>query len=168
MPMTSQFLPTSSVRGVRLALLCGIPMLVLAYFVVPFFGAALSLAIPITTHAARRQLWRNTSSTSSAAWSWLAWVGLWWPGVLTLFGPFQATEEGGGIDVATAWLVMPLCGPASLSGILLPAVAASVTALGGLLGVLMTRRPWPWVAALWLAPWIYHGVFSLIDPPWLC
>ena len=153
----------------RPAILSGITVLVLVSFVVPVFGSMLSFALPIATHAARNHLWRQASSAASSAWSWIAWAGLWWPGILSIFAPFDGAEgEGGGMVVSTIWLVMPLCAPVGLAPVLLPAVAVALTSLLGLLSATAMQRAWPWVAALWLAPWVHHVVFSLVGPEYIC
>lgn len=102
-------------------------------------------------------------------WSWIAWAGLWWPGVLSIFAPFDGTEsEGGGMVVSTIWLLIPLCAPTGTAAWVLPAVAVAATALVGLLSAVSTRRVWAWVAAMWLAPWVHHLVFSLLGPEYIC
>jgi hypothetical protein len=140
-----------------------IPMLVLIYFAVPFVGVGVSVGIPLATHLDRHRLWPETSRTSSSAWSFLAWVGLLWPGVLSVFNVLP-----GGMQVATMWLLIPLCGPNSILAFVLPTLAAVVVSFVGLLGSVAMRRPWAWVAALWLAPWVYHLVMSLLGPVWAC
>jgi uncharacterized membrane protein YeaQ/YmgE (transglycosylase-associated protein family) len=70
--------------------------------------------------------------------------------------------------VFTIWLVLPLCGPAGLASVLLPAVGVTVTALVGLLGASATQRVWPWVVVLWLAPSVHHLVTSLIGAEYIC
>lgn len=153
----------------RPGVLAGITLLVLVSFVVPFFGVVISLALPFATHAARHQLWRKASTAASLGWSWIAWAGLWWPGLLSIFAPFDGSEgEGGGMVVSTIWLVIPLCAPAGLAAVLLPAVAVAAISLTGLLGATATERVWAWVAALWLAPWVHHAVFSLVGPEYIC
>jgi hypothetical protein len=71
----------------------------------------------------------------------------------------------GGLDV---WLAMPLCAPDSLNALLLPALAAAVTCLAGLLGAVAIRRGWMWVAAAWLAPWAHQLIFSQIPHEFFC
>lgn len=144
-------------------------MLVFIAYALPFFGFFASMCVPLLTHAARRYLWPETPSAYSIAWSVMAWVGLWLPAVLSFFTPALAgPEEGGGFEVSTMWLVIPLCAPDSLNALLLPALAAAVTCLAGLLGTVATRRGWPWLAAAWLAPWVHHLVFAQIPHEFVC
>ena len=167
--MTPSSSPGLRARSTQTVALGGITVLVLIAFVVPFLGLAISLSLPFATHAARRYLWRDSSATASKVWSWVAWTGLWWPGVLSLFAPFGGSEgEGGGLVVSTIWLVIPLCMPAGVAPILLPAALVAVLSLAGLLGAATARRAWPWAAALWLAPWAHHLVFSLVGPEYIC
>ena len=167
--MTASPPPTWTARLALPGVLVGLTLLTLVSFVVPFFGLLISFALPVATHAARRLLWRKQSTAASAAWSWIAWAGLWWPGVLSIFAPFGGSEgEGGGMVVSTIWLVIPLCGPVGIAAVVLPAVAVAATALVGLLGAAATQRVWAWVAALWLAPWVHHAVYSLLGPDYIC
>jgi len=153
----------------RPGILSGLTLLVLVSFAVPVFGSLLSLVLPVTTHAARHLLWRRTSDAASSAWSWIAWAGLWWPGVLSIVAPFDGSDgEGGGMVLSTLWLVIPLCGPVSLAAVLLPALAVAVTSLVGLLAATATHRVWPWVTALWSAPWVHHAVYSVVGPEYIC
>ena len=165
--MTASPPPTWMARLARPGVIVGITLLALISFAVPFFGVLISFALPLATHAARRLLWHKESTSS--AWSWIAWAGLWWPGVLSIFAPFGGSEgEGGGMVVSTVWLVLPLCGPEGLAAVVLPALAVDATALVGLLGAVVTHRAWAWVAALWLAPWVHHLVYSGLGPEFVC
>ena len=167
--MTTSPPPSRTARLARPGVVLGITLLVLACFLVPFFGVLTSVVLPLATHAARRQLWPKESTGASSAWSWIAWAGLWWPGVLSIFAPFDWSEgEGGGLVVSTVWLVMPLCGPVGIAAVVLPAVAVAATSLIGLLGAAATQRVYTWVAALWLAPWVHHAVYSLLGPEYIC
>ena len=150
-------------------MLCGIAGLVFVAYAVPFLGFLASLCLPFVTHKARRWLWPEATSGLSIAWSVMAGVGLWLPGLLSLFTPMLAgSEEGGGFEASTLWLVMPLCAPDNLAAVLLPALAAAVTCLAGLLGAVATRRGWPWVAAAWLAPWVHQLVFTQFPHEFIC
>ena len=155
--------PTPS--AARAGVLFGITMLVLIAYGLPFFGLLASLCVPLATHASRRHLWPEASTTSSLVWSLTAWAGLWLPGLVDLFTPaFHAA----GVEVSTTWLIIPLCAPSELSAVLLPALAAAVTCLAGLLGAVATRRGWPWVVAAWLAPWVHYLTLSWIPHHFFC
>lgn len=143
----------------------GIALLVLIAYALPFFGFLASLCLPFVTQTYRRHLWSKASSTYSMAWSLLAWAGLWLPGLVHFFTP--AFYEVG-VEVSIAWLIIPLCEPIGLNAVLVPASAAAVTCLVGLLGAVATRHAWPWVAAAWLAPWVHYLVFSQIPHEFLC
>jgi hypothetical protein len=147
----------------------GIAMLVLMAYALPLFGPLASLCLPFVTHASRRHLWPDASNTQSITWSLLAWAGLWLPGLLSVFTPVFAGSEGdGGLEISTVWLVIPLCAPDSLNAVLLPALAAAVICLAGLLVTVATRRGWLWVAAAWLAPWVHYLVFTQIPHEFFC
>lgn len=147
----------------------GVALLVFITYALPFFGLLASLSLPLVTHRARRYLWPETPSGYSIAWSVMALVGLWLPGLLTISTPMLAgPEEGGGWEVSTLWLVIPLCAPDNLNAVLLPALAATATCLAGLLGAAATRRGWPWVVAAWLAPWAHQVVFAQIPHEFFC
>jgi hypothetical protein len=141
--------------------LLGIIGLVFLSFAAPFFSVAVSLCLAFVTHACRDHLWPKASSTSSLTWSLIAWLGLWLPGplLLSIFG----------FEPSIVWLVIPLCSPDGLNAVLLPALAVAVTCFAGLLGTVITRRAWPWVATAWLAPWVHHVVFSQTAAHgWVC
>lgn len=153
----------------RIGVLLGVAMVVFIAYALPFVGFLASLCLPFVTHASRRHLWPAAPKGHSIAWSVLALVGLWLPALLSVFTPmFAGSEEGGGVDASTLWLVIPLCVPDSLNALLLPALAAAVTGLAGLSGAVATRRGWLWVAAAWLAPWAHQLVFSQIPSEFLC
>ena len=158
----------SSARMARTAVVGGIALLVLFAYALPFLGFLASLSIPVVTHKARRYLWPETPRDQSIAWSVVAWAGLWLSGLVSLFAPAISGTEDGGFEASTLWLVMPLCAPDSLNAVLLPALAAAVTCLAGLLGAVVTRRAWPWVAGAWLAPWVHYLVFAQIPHEFIC
>ena len=156
-------LRNSSERLARTGVVCGVALLVFIAYALPLLGFLASMCIPFLTHKARRHLWPETLRDQSIAWSVVAWVGLWLSGLISTIAPVLAGPgEGGGFEASTLWLVMPLCAPDSLNAVLLPALAAAVTCLAGLLGAVATRRAWPWVAAAWLAPWVHYLVFAQI------
>ena len=160
------FLPRNpSARLAQTGLVFGIAMLVLIAYAMPFVGLLTSLCLPFVTHTSRRHLWPEASNTYSIVWSLLAWAGLWLPGLVDFFTPaFYAA----GVEVSTTWLIIPLCGPTGLSAVLVPALAAAVTCLAGLLGAVVTRRGWSWVVAAWLAPWVHYLVFSQLPHEFFC
>lgn len=167
--MTLSLPRNPSARLARAGVIFGLAMLVLIAYALPFFGLLASLCLPFVTHASRRHLWPDASNTHSITWSLLAWVGLWLPGLLSVFTPVFAGSEGdGGLEVSTVWLVIPLCAPDSLNAVLLPALAAAVTCLAGLLVTVAARWGWPWVAAAWLAPWVHYLVFTQIPHEFFC
>lgn len=149
----------------RTAVVLGLVLVVLVAYALPFFGLLASVGLPLVTHASRRHLWPQASTACSMVWSLLAWVGLWLPGLVDLFTPaFHAA----GIEVSTTWLIIPLCAPSGFHAVLVPALAAAVTCLAGLLGAVATRRGWTWVAGAWLAPWVHSLVFSQLPHEFLC
>ena len=168
--MAPSVLSNPSARVARAGVLFGITMLVFVAYALPFFGLLASLSLPFVTHTARRYLWPEAPSGYSIAWSLMAWAGLWLPSMLSIFTPVfgGSGAGGGGLEVSTVWLVVPLCAPVSLNAVLLPALAAAVISLAGLLGAVTTRRGWPWIAAAWLAPWVHQLVFTQIPHQFLC
>ena len=167
--MTLSLLRNPPARVARAGVLLGVMMLVFIAYALPFFGLFASLGIPFVTHSSRRSLWPQASDTSSKAWSVLAWAGLWLPALLSFFTTvFAGSEEGGGLEASTLWLVMPLCAPDSLNALLLPAVAAAVTCLAALSGAVATGRGWLWVAAAWLAPWVHQLAYSQVPNDFFC
>ncbi len=148
---------------------CGIAVLVFIAYTLPFLGFFASLSLPFVTHAARRYLWPEAPRALSIAWSLLGWAGLWLPALLSTYALVSTgSEEGGGFEVSTVWLLMPLCAPDSLNAVLLPALAAAAACLAGALGTTATRRGWPWVAAAWLAPWVHYLVATRIPGDFFC
>ena len=167
--MTPSPLRTQPARLAQAGLLCGVAMMVFIAYALPVFGFLASMGLPFMTHKARRYLWPQTSRGSSLAWSVMAWAGLWVSGLLSTFATvLDGPGEGGGFEVSTQWLVIALCAPDSLNAVLLPALAAAVTCLAGLLGAVTTRHAWPWVAAAWLAPWVHYLVFAQIPNEFFC
>ena len=103
----------------------GIAVLVFTAYAVPMLGFLASLSLPFVTHAARRYLWPAATRAYSVVWSLMGWAGLWLPALLSVVTLVSAgSEEGGGLEVSTVWLVLPLCSPDSLNAVLLPALAA--------------------------------------------
>ena len=149
----------------RTGIVVGIALVVLIAYALPLFGLLASLCLPLATHASRRHLWHEASITSSVVWSLVAWAGLWLPGLVDLFTPaFSAA----GVEVSITWLIIPLCAPSGLNAVLLPALAAALTCLAGLLAAVATRRGWPWVVAAWLAPWVHYLALSWISHDFFC
>ncbi|MBA2560617.1 MAG: hypothetical protein H0V07_12185 [Propionibacteriales bacterium] len=160
------FLPRHpSARSARTGVVFGIAVLVLIAYAVPFFGLLASLCLPFVTHTSRRHLWPEASNTYSIVWSLLAWAGLWLPGLVDFFTP---AFDAAGMEVSTTWLIIPLCAQTGLSAVLVPALAAAVTCLAGLLGAVVTRRGWSWVVASWVAPWVHYLVLSQLPHEFFC
>ena len=147
------------------ALVIGIVSVAAAAYAVPFWGPMASLLLIALTHGARRLLWPSASEARSAIVSVVAWVGLWLPGLLDLFTPLL---HEAGVSSSTTWLTLPLCGPERLADHFLPAAAATGVCLLGLLVAALTRRPWPWVVAAWLAPWAHLAAFSSTSNAIVC
>ena len=167
--MTLPLLRNPSTRPARIGVPLGIAVLVFIAYALPLLGFLASLSLPFVTHAARRYLWPEATSAHSMVWSLMGWAGLWLPALLSILTlVFAGSEEDGRLEVSTIWLVMPLCSPESLNAVMLPALAAAVTCLAGLLGAVASRRGWPWVAAAWLAPWVHYLVFTQIPHEFFC
>ena len=154
-----------SARQARSGVAFGIAALVLVGYATPLLGPLVCLGLPFLTHSLRRRLWPEASIGRSIAWSLLAWVGLWLPG---LVGLFTQVFSPAGVEVSTSWLLIPLCAPQNIGAVLLPAMAAALTCLAGLMGAVRTRRGWWWVAAAWLAPWVHSLVFSRLPHEFFC
>ncbi len=146
----------------------GIAVVVFLAYALPLLGFLASLSLPFLTHAARRHLWPEARPASSIAWSLMGWAGLWAPALLGLVAGMVTAPEDGGSAVSTMWLVIPLCTPDGLLAVLLPALAAAVTCLAGLLGAVATRCGWTWVAAAWIAPLAHDLVLNQISHNFLC
>ena len=167
--MTMSVPQDPSTHRARVGVSLGIAVLVLTAYALPVLGFLASLSLPFVTHAARRHLWPAATRASSVMWSLLGWAGLWLPALLSVVTLVSAgSEEGGGLEASTVWLVLPLCSPNSLDAVLLPALAAAATCLVGLLGTVASRRGWPWVAAAWLAPWVHYVVFVQMPHDFFC
>lgn len=130
-----------------------------ATYAVPFLGFPLSLGLPVLTYRVRRFLWPSVTDRASRVCSVLAWVGLWLPALVDFFTPWFYAN---GMAVSTSWLLIPLAGPDSIDAVLMPALAATGVIMLGLLLSAVIRRPWPWVLAAWLAPWVHQFMLSLI------
>lgn len=143
----------------------GLVLIVATAYALPLLGLLFSVVLPLATHASRRHLWPDASQGLSLIWSLLAWAGLWLPGFIDLFTPVFVTA---GAEVSTTWLIIPLCAPSGSAAVLIPALAAAVCCLAGLLGALATRTGWLWVAGAWLAPWVHSLVFSQVPHEFFC
>lgn len=157
--------PKSPESRARSGVVLGLALLVLIAYALPFLGLLFSLVLPLATHRYRRHLWPEASNASSLAWSLLAWAGLWLPGLVDFVTP---VFDAAGIEVSTTWLILPLCAPSDSGAVLIPALAAAVVCLVGLLGTLTTRNGWAWVAGAWIAPWVHSLVFSQLSHDFLC
>lgn len=147
---------TSPARSAGSIVLLAVP--VLLAFSIPLLGVIASLLLlPLIAHRVRRRLWPLSSTRATIAWSVAALVGLWLPALLTLFS--QGAIPVGG---ATVWLLIPLCAPAQLSTLIVPALAATATVLAGAGVSALSRHPWPWVVGAWMAPMAY-----LVTSQWL-
>jgi hypothetical protein len=83
-------------------------------------------------------------------------------------GPFTPLFYRAGMSSSTFWLLIPLCGPDNRIALLVPAAAATGVCLLGLAMARVSRRPWPWVVAAWLAPWAHLVAFSQVPHPFSC
>ena len=147
---------TTAITAVATALV--VFLVVAMSYGAPFLGAQISLVLFFFPAMLGPRVWQTTKR-ASWAWSGAAWLGLWLPALVGFFTPFF---------ISTTWLLIPLCGPDSNAALFLPALAAAAICLPGALASMLTRRPWPWVAAAWLAPWIHQLVFSLIPSEFIC
>jgi hypothetical protein len=132
---------------------------------VPFFGPLISLTLPIITLRLRRPLWGSTPWTISSLSSWLAWVGLWLPALLSLATPLFYFAN---LNSSTGWLILPLCGPESTTAWVVPPLASAAVCAGGATAGARVGRSWPWVIAAWLAPWAHQLVQQLMPHRFIC
>jgi hypothetical protein len=163
--MTTPHAPAPPTTRARAGVFAGAVLLALLTYAAPFYGVALSLALPVVTHLGRRQLWPAASRRTSLLCSLLAWVGLWLPAIADFSTPLF---HEAGFQVSTTWLMIPLGGPDILTAWFVPAVAAAAVCALGLVGAMVNGRPWAWLAAAWLAPWVHLGVFSLMPTEFVC
>jgi hypothetical protein len=164
-PMTTPHAPAPPTTRARAGIFAGAVLLALLTYAAPFFGFVLSLALPVVTHRGRRYLWPSTSRRTSLVCSLLAWVGLWLPAIVDFSTPLFYEA---GLQVSTSWLIIPLCGPDSPAAWFVPAVAAATVCALGLAAAMAHRRPWAWLAAAWLAPWVHYAAFSLMATEFVC
>jgi hypothetical protein len=145
-------------------MLAGMVAIAVATYLVPFFGFPLSVLLPVLAHQARRRLWPAVSPRTSVVCSILAGVGLWWPAVVDMGGAFIGWSPfyDRDIEISTSWLLLPLGGPDNGAAWLWPALAAAGVIVLGLALSALVRRPWPWVLAAWVAPWVHLLVISQI------
>lgn len=163
--MKITFLRNPSAHLAQTGAAFGVAMVVFIAYSMPLIGFLASLCLPFATHTLRRYLWPEASNAHSMSWSVLAWAGLWLPG---LVGIFTSAFNDAGVDISTTWLIIPLCAPTGISTVLVPALAAAVTCLVGLLAAAKTRRGWLWVVAAWLTPWVHYLVFSELPHEFFC
>lgn len=149
----------------RAGVFAGAVLLALLTYAAPFYGVALSLALPVVTHLGRRHLWPDACRRTSLVCSLLAWVGLWLPAIVDFSTPLFYNA---GIQISTSWLLIPLCGPDSRAAWFVPAAAAATVCALGLAVAMAQRRPWAWLAAAWLAPWAHYAVLSLMSTEFIC
>lgn len=167
--MTLSVMPTKPPRLAWTGVSCGIAVVVFVAYATPFVGFLASMSLPFVTHTARRHLWPEASPARSIIWSLMAWIGLWLPALVSLVVLVSiGSEVGDGFEISTMWLVMPLCAPDTLNALLLPAAAAAVTCLAGLLGAAATRSGWLWIAAAWVAPWVHFLISTQIPHGFFC
>ena len=150
--------------GAYVAMLAGMVAVAVVTYLVPFFGFPLSVLLPVLTHQARQRLWPTVSDRTSVVCSVLAWVGLWWAAVVDMGGAFIGWSPfyDRGIEISTSWLLLPLAGPDNGAAWLWPPLAAAGVMVLGLAMSALVRRPWPWVLAAWVAPWVHLLVISQI------
>lgn len=138
-----------SLSTVGRIVLLAIPVLVA--FSIPVVGFLASLILlPLAAYLVRRALWPLTSRRATAGWSVLALVGLWLPALLPLL-----SQGGIALGGSVVWLLIPLCVPAGLAAVMVPALAATVISLAGAAASVRTGHPWPWVVGAWVSPFAY-------------
>ena len=163
--MTTPAAPAAPTTLARAGVFAAAVLLALLTYAAPFYGFAISLALPVVTHRGRRFLWPATSRQTSLVCSLLAWVGLWLPAIVDFSTPLFFNA---GVQISTSWLIIPLCGPDSLAAWFLPAAAAAAVCAGGLAWAMVHGRPWAWLVAAWLAPWVHQVVLSLMSTEFVC
>jgi len=147
-------------------LLAVLTALLLGTYSVPFLGIFLSLLLPVVTHRYRRLLWPAVVRRTSIIVSLLAWLGLWWPALVYFLTGFSLMAS---VEQSTAWLLIPLCGPVAPGATIGPATGAALVGLLGLVVAVGWRRPWPWIAGAWAAPWVHQVVLlSLPNHEFVC
>jgi hypothetical protein len=133
---------------------------VLLAYGVPLYGLLLSLAVLIALLVVRRELWGG-AVPRSALLAVLVWVGLWLPAISDFFTGWYWTLAGR--DLSTAWLILPMQGPADIIvGTLVPALAAAVVFAVGLTVSAVMDRPWLVIVGAWLAPWAHELAFTMV------
>ena len=155
-PAIDALSPGRSSTGLQVVLVVGL----LLTYGLPFFGFWLSFLIPLLVHVKREALW----GAAGPRWPWLAvllWVGLWWPAVsyyLTGGWYWHVT----GRDLSTSWLLLPLCGPDSVPGFIVPALVAPAVFGAALAASVRLRRPWLLLVGAWAAPWAHELTFVAV------
>jgi hypothetical protein len=128
---------------------------------IPFVGIALSAVAAAIVASERRDIWHVALPLPRAALlAVLIWIGLWLPAMsYVLTGGWEWYPR----DISTAWLLLPIQGPANLVvGTLVPALAAVVVFAVGLKVSVIMQRPWLVVIGAWLAPWAHELVFYTV------
>jgi hypothetical protein len=130
----------------------------------PFVGVWLSLALPVGLHLGRRALW-GPAAPPRASLAVLTWLGLWLLALgYVLTGWWGLSEVG----MSTAWLLLPLCGPDSTVGLVVPALVATAVFAAGLVASVLRRQPWLVVAGAWLAPWAHQLALAATATEMIC
>ena len=146
-------------RGIRIVLYAVIVGSVFLGYGVPFFGIVLSVVAAVLVFSAQRELW-DVGEPRAALLAVLVWIGLWLPAMSYLF---TGGWDGYPRDISTAWLLLPIQGPANLVvGTLVPALAAVVVFAVGLKVSVVMHRPWLVIVGAWLAPWAHELAFYTV------
>ena len=151
-------------RGSRGVLLLLIAAVLVAYGL-PFFGIWLSAVILLAVHLRRRRLC-GAGAPRRPLLAVLVWLGLWLPAIsYSLTGWYW---EVAGRDLSTAWLLLPLCGPEGMAGLVVPAVVATLVFAAGLAASVVRANPWMAVAAAWIAPWSHELALVALGSEMVC
>jgi hypothetical protein len=131
-------------------------------FALPFVGPLLAAGAWIISAAWGRRVWPRTSGTARIAAGVAAALVVWLP----LF--IAATPAQPLVPTAYMWLMLPLCGPATLAGWVIPSAGALALYGAGSLASVALGRVWLWPAAALAAIWAYEASSYLLGVETLC
>lgn len=153
---------SSAARTAVSVALLAVPTLVA--FSIPVLGFIVSLLLPpLIASRVRSRLWPRSSPRAALVCSVLVIAGLWLPALLSVLSVLSLEPTA-----SPVWLLVPLCGPEQMSTHVIPALAATAASLAGAAASTLTRHPWPWVVAAWVAPLAYTAASRWLDGAFFC